>query len=127
MAEITFPHNAALDVVLRNPVRTVPSAIATSDTSVRIVQNDTSFPILRVGIYRAPLKTGRLEAMIAPHGEVEPLGEWIGAALDLADTPPVDFKGVTVLLRASHLTASAANTAGHVEVKTVLFPSYRCA
>jgi hypothetical protein len=125
MAEVAFPYHPPLGVILRNPVGAIPGAVSTADTSVRIVENDAGFETFRVGINRAPLQTRGYEAVITPHGEVEPLGERIGAGLDLADTPPIDFKGVTILLRTGHLTAPAADAAGHVEMKTVLLPRRR--
>jgi hypothetical protein len=46
-------------------------------------------------------------------------------AFDLADTPPVDGGGVTVLFVAGDDTALAADACAHVHMKPVLFAGAR--
>jgi len=49
------------------------------------------------------------------------LGERVGAAFDLAHSPPEDVGGIAVLFVAGDDAALAANALRHVEVKPVLF------
>jgi hypothetical protein len=50
-----------------------------------------------------------------------PLGIGIVAAFDFADAPPVEFRGIAILLIAGDNAAFAADALRHVEVETVLF------
>ena len=50
-----------------------------------------------------------------------PLGIRVVAAFDFADAPPVEFRGIPVLLIAGDDTAFAADALRHIEVETVLF------
>ena len=59
--------------------------------------------------------------MIAAHREVMALRVRIVAAFHFAHAPPVEFRGISVLLVAGHHAALAADALRHVEVKAVLF------
>src|SRR5688572_30163805 len=120
MAHVALTDDAALGVVLRHAVRTVPGAVLATDTGVGAVLDDAGERILRIGVDRAALEARRLEAVIAPHrqeragrGREEP-------AFELADTPPVDRRGIAVLLVAGDDAALAADALPHVEVEAVL-------
>jgi hypothetical protein len=58
--------------------------------------------------------------VVAAHGEIQPLGEGIDAAFNLADTAPVEIGGIIVLFVAGDLAAVAADALRHVEVEAVL-------
>ena len=82
--------------------------------------HDAGQRILRVGIDRAALEAGRLEAVVAAHRQVDSAACGIPAAFDLADAPPVDRRGIAVLLVAGDDAALAADALPHVEVEAVL-------
>ena len=69
-----------------------------------------------------------LKAMVAAHGKVVAIGIGIDAAFDLANTPPAEIGGVTVLLVAGDLAGAAADAFGHIEMKAILLASFesRC-
>src|SRR5688572_6587113 len=124
MAHVALTDDAALGVVLRHAVRTVPGAVLATDTGVGAVLDDAGERILRIGVDRAALEARRLEAVIAPHrqeragrGREEP-------AFELADTPPVDRRGIAVLLVAGDDAALAADALPHVEVEAVLLAGF---
>ncbi len=91
-----------------------------ADAGVGAVAHDARDRILRVGVHRAALQAGRLEAVVAAHRQVVLRDRRKEAALDVADAPPVDFGGVAVLLVAGHDAALAADALPHVEVESVL-------
>jgi len=51
---------------------------------------------------------------------MQPLGVRIPTAFDFTYSPPVDIRGIAVLLVASHNTTLATNAFSHVEMKAVL-------
>ena len=82
--------------------------------------HDAGGGILRVGVNRASLQAGRLEAVVAAHREVRTRRHRKPAAFDLADAPPVDRRRIAVLLVAGDDAALAADALAHVDVKAVL-------
>src|SRR4030095_6271036 len=120
VTHVAFADHSAFRVVLRNSVGTIPGAVLAADTGLRVVDHNAGDGILRVGIYRATLQTRRLKAVIAAHGQVQPLRIGVPSAFDFADATPIDLSGISVLLVASDDTAFTANTLRHVEVKAVL-------
>jgi hypothetical protein len=107
---------------LRDPVRAVPGAVLTTDTGIGAVNDDAGQGILRVSFHRAPDQTGRLQAVVAAHGEVVALGIRKVAAFHFAHTPPIDCRGITILLVARNHAAFTSDALRHVEVKAVLLP-----
>src|SRR5579863_3247824 len=63
--------------------------------------------------------------MVTAHRQMQPLGVRIPAAFNLTDSPPIDVRGIPVLLVASDDAALAANTLCHVEMKPVLFSNFQ--
>jgi hypothetical protein len=84
------------------------------------MQNYAGERVLRIGVHGTAGQAGRLDAVIASHRQMQPLGVRIPAALNFTYSPPVDIRGIPVLLVASHNTTFATNTFGHVEMKAVL-------
>src|SRR5262245_16298215 len=109
VAHVTFADYAALGVVLRHAVRTVPRAVLTADTGVGAVLHDTGRGILRVGINGAALQARRLEAVIASHREIGARGDREPPTLDLFHASPIDRRGIVVLLVAGDDAAFAAD------------------
>jgi len=121
VAHVAFAYDAAVGIVLRHAVRTVPGAILAANTGVGAVQNHARDRILGIGFDGAASKACGLDAVIAAHRQMPALGFGIPSAFDFADAPPVDVGGIAVLLVASHDAALASDTFGHVEMKAVLF------
>src|SRR5260370_11759707 len=119
VAHIALANDAALWIVLRHTVRTIPGAILTANAEVRIEVHDACDPILRVGLHRAADEAGRLQAMVAAHGYVPALRLRIDAAFDLADAAPIELRGVAVLLVARHHAAFATDALRHIEVEAI--------
>ena len=67
---------------------------------------------------RTARNAGRVQAVVASHGEMHPLGWGKDASLDLVDATPQHLRRV-VLLGASHLEALAADALGRIEIKPV--------
>jgi hypothetical protein len=86
------------------------------------MQNDTGDRILRVRVDRTAGQTGGLDAMIAAHRQMQPLGVRVPSTLDFTDSSPVDVGRIAVLLVASDNTTLATDALGHVEMKSVLLP-----
>jgi len=86
------------------------------------MQDNSGCRIFCVGIHRAADKAGRFQTMIATHGQVPALRVGIPPAFNLSHAPPIDLCWVSVLFVASNHATLAADTLGHIEVKTVLFP-----
>src|SRR5207302_7521009 len=80
VAHIAFANNAALGIVLRHSVRTIPGAVLAANAQVRIKIDDARDPVLRVGLHGAADEAGWLETMVAAHGDVPALRVWINAA-----------------------------------------------
>jgi hypothetical protein len=58
---------------------------------------------------------------------VQALRVRIPAAFNLANTPPIDLGGISVLLVASDDATLAADALRHIKVKAVLFPQLQTA
>jgi hypothetical protein len=84
------------------------------------VSHNSGDGIFGVRLNRTADQARRLQAVIASHGKVEPLGVGIESALDLANSPPIDTSWISVLLIASDHTALATDALGHIEMKSVL-------
>jgi hypothetical protein len=85
------------------------------------VDDYSGFGPFRVGFDGATDEAGRLDAVVAAHREVMPLGVRIVAAFDFADATPVEVRGVAVLFIAGDDAALAADALRHIEVEAVLF------
>ena len=120
VAQIALADDAALGVVLRHAVRTVPGAVLTADAGIGAMQHDPGGRVLLECVHRAAAHAGRFHAMVAAHRQVRSVCVREPAAFDLPDPAPVDRRRVAVLLVAGDHTALAADALAHVEVKTVL-------
>ena len=120
MAHVAFADDTALGVELRHSIRAVPDAVLAADAGVGRVQDDPGDGVFRVRIDRAALEAIGIEAMIAAHREIVALRIGIAAAFDLADAPPVNVRGIAVLLIARDLAGAASDALRHVEVKAIL-------
>src|SRR5688500_44265 len=127
MAHVALADDAALGVVLRHAVRTVPGAVLAPDAGIGAVADDPGHRILLIGVDRTATEAGRLEAVIAAHRKVGAGGVGKEPALDVADPPPVDRRRIPVLLVAGDDAALAADALLHVEVKAVLLAGLECA
>jgi hypothetical protein len=58
--------------------------------------------------------------MIAAHRQMQALRIRVPATFNFADAPPIDVRGISVLLVTSDDATLAADTLCHVEVKAVL-------
>ncbi len=125
VAHVALADHAALGVVLRHAVRTIPGAVLTADAGVGAVTHDAGDRILGVGVNRTALQTRRLEAVVAAHREIRAAGGGKPSAFDLADAPPVDRRRVAVLLVAGDDAALAADALPHVHVEAVLLAGGR--
>src|SRR5260370_37144251 len=120
VAHIAFANNAALGIVLRHAVRTIPGAVLAANAEVRIKVHNPCEAILRISLHRAADEARRLETMIAAHGNVPALRVRINAAFDLADASPIEFRWVAILLVARHHAAFATDALRHIEVEAIL-------
>ncbi len=125
LSEPAITHVALADdspggVELRHAVGAVPCAVLASDAGIRAVANDARDVVLRVGVHRAARHARRLEAVIAAHREIVPLGVRVNSALDLAYASPEDVCRIAILLIAGDHTALAADALRHVEVEAIL-------
>jgi hypothetical protein len=120
MAEIALTDDAAFGIVLRHAVGAVPGAVLAADACIGIVDDDACARVFRIGLDGTADHAGRLQAVIAAHRKVMPLGVGVVAAFHFADTPPVDGGGIAVLLVASDNTALAPDALFHVEVEPIL-------
>ncbi len=120
MAHIAFAHHAALFIELRNGVGAIPHAVLAADAGIGRMQHDAGHRILGVGIDGATLEAVGVEAMVAAHGKIVAAGIGVGAAFNLANAPPANLRGVSVLLVAGDLAGAAADALRHVEVEAVL-------
>ena len=100
-------------------VRAVPRAVLAADALVGVVGDDPVGELL-VGVGRAALEAGRLEAVVARHRQVEAAGDRVVAALDLTDPPPRRARRQAVLLGAGDLARVAADAGVHGEREAVL-------
>ena len=87
---------------------------------VSAVAHDARDRILGVGINRTALQAGRLEAVIAAHGEIRAARRRKPSALDFTNAAPIDLCGIAVLLVAGDDAALAADAQPHVHVEAVL-------
>jgi RNA polymerase sigma factor (sigma-70 family) len=60
--------------------------------------------------------------LVAAHGKIVAAGIGVGAAFNLANAPPANLCGISVLLVAGNLAGAAADALCHVEVEAVLLP-----
>ena len=111
MAHVALADDAALGVVLGTPDEQFHVQYLAADAGVGAVVDDAGEGVLRVGVDRTAAQARRVDAVIAAHREVERARVRIPAALDLADAPPVDRRGVAVLLVARDDAALAADAA----------------
>src|SRR5438128_1548804 len=81
--------NAALGVVLRHAVRTIPGAVLAPDAGLGAVQHQSRCGVLVVGIDGAAAQARRIHAVVAPHREIRAQRRRIKSAFDLANAPPV--------------------------------------
>ena len=125
MAHVALPDDAALRVVLRHSVGTVPCAVLAADANLRAVQHHASDGILGEGVHGTAFQTRRLHAVIAAHGKIRTVCIRVPAAFDLPDSSPIDIRRIAVLLVASNDAALAADAFGHVKVKAVLLAGQR--
>jgi len=121
MAHIAFADHAALGIVLRDAIRAVPDAVAAADAGFRAMQDQASESVFGIRVDWTPGQAGGIQAVVAPHREVEPLRIGVLATFDFTDAPPVHFERVAVLRRAGDFAAPAADALRHVEVEPVLF------
>ena len=84
------------------------------------MQNHAGERVLRIRVDGTAGQAGWLDTVIASHRQMQSLGVRIPTAFDFTYSPPVDIRGIAVLLVASHNTTLATNTFGHVEMKAVL-------
>ena len=119
VAHIAFGNDTALGIPLRDPVRAIPAAITAADAFLFLMFHNAVFQF-DVGIGGTSREAGGIQAMIAGHRKMETFGLGVHAAFNLSDTAPVDGGRIVVLLVAGHDAALAADTASHVEMKTVL-------
>ncbi len=120
MTHVALPDDAALRVVLRHTVRTIPRAVLAPDASFRAMQHYTSDRIFGVGIHRTAFQTRRLHAVIAAHRKIRTLAIGVPAPFNLPDSSPINVRRIAILLVASHNTTLATDTFGHVEMEAVL-------
>jgi hypothetical protein len=76
--------------------------------------------VFRIGIHGTALKASWFNTVIATHGQMKPLRIRIPAAFDFTDATPIDVRGISVLLVASHNATLASDALGHVEMKAIL-------
>ena len=115
----------ALSVILRHAVGAIPGAVPASDAGVGRVQYQPRQGVFGVRGDRAAFEARRLQAVIAAHGEVQPLCVGVRSTLDLSHLPPVDFEGISVLFGTGDFAAAAADALRHVEMEPVLFARLR--
>jgi hypothetical protein len=120
VAHVALADDTAFWVVLRNTVGAIPRAILAANTDFGAMQNYASERVLRIGVDGTAGQTGRFDTVIASHRQMQPLGVRVPATLDFTNSPPVDVRGIAVLLVTGDNTTLATNTFGHVEMKTVL-------
>ncbi len=127
MAHVAFAHDAALGIELRDRVGAVPDAVLAADAGIGGMQHDAGDWIFFVSIDRAALEAVGGEAVVAAHREIVASGVRPGAAFDLADAPPANVGGISVLLVARDLAGAAADALRHIEVKAILFARQKLA
>ena len=119
LAHVALGDDAPVGLERGDRVRAVPRAVLAADAVVGVVGDDAVVQ-LDVGVRRAALEAGRLEAVVARHRQVEAAGVRVVAALDLTDTPPRRAGRQPVLLGARHLAGVAADAGVHGEAEAVL-------
>src|SRR5205814_9812208 len=68
-----------------------------------------------------------LQAMVTAHGQMQALRIRVPPAFDFADPPPIDVRGISVLLVASNNATLAADALRHVKVKAILLARFQYA
>ena len=126
VAHIALANHAALWVVLRHAVGTIPRAVLAADAGLRAVLHDSGDWVLLIGLDRTADQARRLQTVIAAHREMKALRIGIQAAFDFSDPPPVNVGGISVLLVAGHDAALAADALRHIEMKAVLLAGLEC-
>ena len=120
VAHIALAHHTALWIELRHAIGAIPDAVLATDAGIGGMQHDACDWIFGVGIDRAALQAIGIEAMVAAHREVVAAGVGVDAAFNLADAPPANICGISVLLVAGNLAGAAADALRHIEVEAVL-------
>ncbi len=120
VAHVALADHAALGVVLRHAVGAVPGAVLAADAGIGAVHDHAGDWIFCIRLDRAADQARGLHAVIAAHREIVALRVRVVPAFDFADAPPVDARGIAVLLVARHHAALAADALRHIEVKAIL-------
>jgi hypothetical protein len=127
VAHVAFAHDAALGIVLRNSVRTIPRAVLASNAGFSVVDDNTGDGIFCVSFNGTARKARRLKTMITAHREMEPLRMGVPTAFYFTDTAPVNMRGIPVLLVARNHATLADDALRHVEVEAILFAESKSA
>jgi len=120
VAEIALANHAALRVVLRHAVGTIPGAILASYASIGAVNYYARDRIFAIRFHWAADQARGFQAVVAAHREMMALYMRIVAALQFTHAPPVDRGWIAVLLVARNHAALATDTLRHVKVKAIL-------
>ena len=92
VAHVALADHAALGVVLRHAIRTIPSAVLAADAGVGAVDHHARLRVFCVGFHRAADQAGGLDAVVAAHREIMALGVGIVSAFHFAHAPPVEIR-----------------------------------
>lgn len=89
------------------------------------MQDDARGRVFCVCINRAAFQACRIQAVVAPHGEIASLRVRPRATFNLTKAPPVDLGRIAVLFIAGDLAGPASDAFGHVEVESILLTYFQ--
>ncbi len=105
----------------RHIIGAVPGAVLAAYAYFIVVKDDAIIHLL-ISISRAALETGWIDAVVAAHRKKKLQGIGKLSLLRLADSSPLNFSRVVILLIAGHLAAVTSYTFGGIKMEAILLP-----
>ena len=118
---MTLRDDLTLFMISWHTIRTVPSTVLTSYTSIIIMNNNTRLTDLDVRLCWTTYKTSWVHTMVTAHRVKKHQSVWKSPCLHLTNTAPFNISRIVVLLITSHFTTTTTDTGSSIKMKSILF------